>query len=45
MPISGLLVCAGAGAVASIIEHSYKMHAGTYTQAKDDDSQVGDDRR
>ena len=42
VPISGVLVCVGA--VASIIEDSFKMYAGTYTQAKNDDSQIGADQ-
>jgi TRAP-type C4-dicarboxylate transport system permease small subunit len=36
VPISGVLVCIGA--IASIIEDSFKMVAGTYQQAKDSDS-------
>ena len=38
VPISGFLVCVGA--IASIIEDSYKMRTGTYTQAKDLDGQL-----
>ena len=38
VPISGFLVCVGA--IASIIEDSYKMRAGTYTQEKDLDGQL-----
>ena len=36
VPISGFLVCVGA--VASIIEDSFKLKAGTYSQATDADS-------
>ena len=36
VPISGVLVCVGA--VASIIEDSFKMRAGTYTHTDDVDS-------
>ena len=39
VPISGFLVCVGA--IASIIEDSFKMQAGTYQQASDIDSQAG----
>jgi TRAP-type C4-dicarboxylate transport system permease small subunit len=39
VPISGVLVCIGA--IASIIEDSFKMVAGTYQQAKDSDSLDG----
>jgi len=36
VPISGFLVCVAA--IASIVEDSYKLRAGTYQQARDDDS-------
>ena len=39
VPISGLLVCVGA--IASIIEDSYRLWAGTYKHTSDIDSQVG----
>ena len=39
VPISGLLVCVGA--IASIIEDSFKLQAGTYKQASDMDPQIG----
>ena len=42
VPISGVLVCVGA--VASIIEDSFKMRAGTYQQAWDRDSQAEGDQ-
>jgi TRAP-type C4-dicarboxylate transport system permease small subunit len=42
VPISGFLVCVAA--VAAIIEDSLKMLAGTYTQAKDADSDIGIDQ-
>lgn len=42
VPISGFLVCVAA--VASIIEDSLKMRAGTYHQAGDVDSPIGDDQ-
>lgn len=38
VPISGLLVCVGA--IASIIEDSFKLCAGTYKQVRDVDSQA-----
>jgi len=38
VPISGFLVCVGA--VASIIEDSFKMRLGTYQQARDIDSHI-----
>jgi TRAP-type mannitol/chloroaromatic compound transport system permease small subunit len=41
VPISGFLVCVGA--LASIIEDSFKMLSGTYTQAKDVSPSVGTD--
>lgn len=41
VPISGVLVCIGA--VASIIEDSFKMRMGIYKLGKDMDSQVGAD--
>ena len=41
VPISGFLVCVGA--LASIIEDSFKMLAGTYTQTKDVSASVGTD--
>ena len=40
VPISGFLVCVAA--IASIIEDSYKMRAGTYTHHKDADSITSD---
>ena len=40
VPISGLLVCVAA--VASIIEDSYKLRAGTYKLVKDVDAQISD---
>ena len=42
VPISGVLVCVGA--IASIIEDSFKLRAGTYKQAKDLDSQTDTDQ-
>lgn len=42
VPISGFLVCVAA--IAAIIEDSLKMLAGTYTQAKDADSNIGIDQ-
>ena len=41
VPISGFLVCVGA--LASIIEDSFKMLSGTYTQTKDVNAPVGTD--
>ena len=41
VPISGVLVCVGA--VASIIEESFKLRSGTYTHTDDVDSQAGAD--
>ena len=38
VPISGVLVCCAA--IASIIEDSYKLRAGTYKQEKEVDSQI-----
>ena len=38
VPISGVLVCIGA--IASIIEDSFKMRMGTYKQAKEIDQQL-----
>ena len=38
VPISGVLVCVAA--VASIIEDSYKLRAGTYQRAKDIDTHI-----
>ncbi len=40
VPISGFLVCVAA--VASIIEDSFKLRAGTYALAKEDDPHVSD---
>ena len=40
VPISGFLVCVAA--VASIIEDSFNLRAGTYHQAKEVDSRIGD---
>ncbi|MGI9318573.1 MAG: TRAP transporter small permease [bacterium] len=40
VPISGFLVCVAA--VASIIEDSFKLRAGTYHQAKEVDSHIDD---
>ena len=37
VPISGLLVCVGA--IASIVEDSFKIRAGTYERSRDFDSQ------
>lgn len=42
VPISGFLVCVAA--IASIIEDSFRMRAGTYNQTKEVDSQTASDR-
>lgn len=42
VPISGFLVCVAA--IASIIEDSFKMRAGTWQHHQDSDSSVGNDR-
>ena len=39
VPVSGFLVCVAA--IASIIEDSFKVRAGTYKQAKEMDSHIG----
>jgi len=41
VPISGFLVCVAA--IASIIEDSYRMRAGTYQHLNDADSMTGED--
>ena len=42
VPISGFLVCVGA--IASIIEDSFKLREGTYRYANDTESQAGNDQ-
>jgi TRAP-type C4-dicarboxylate transport system permease small subunit len=42
VPISGVLVCVGA--MASVIEDSFKLCAGTYRQARDMDAQADSDQ-